>query len=83
MFIICFTGVKQPALSKFHRDRVHRAHLYVNRDFHSLVTLRRLAKWGLGPKPLDEAIAYEVIVRRSKFPSNGRLNVLSYFLIYL
>ncbi|XP_050259671.1 uncharacterized protein LOC126704685 [Quercus robur] len=67
-------GVKRPSLSKFHHDRVHRARLYVNRDFHSLVTLRRLAKWGL---------AHKVIVRRSKFPSNGRLNILSYFLIYL
>ena len=83
MFIICLISVKRLSLSKFHRDRVHRARLFADRDFHSLVTLRRLAKWGLGPEPLDEAIAHEVIVRRSKFPSNGRLNILSYFLIYL
>ena len=64
--VTCFAGVKRPTLSKFHRDRVHRARLHTERDFHSLVTLRRLAKWGLGPEPSDEAIAHEVTVRRSK-----------------
>ena len=54
-------------MSKFSRDRVHRARLHVDRSFHSLVTLRCLAKWGLGPKPSDEAIAHEVIVHRSEF----------------
>ena len=74
--IICFAGVKRPSLSKFHRNRVHRARLHAERDFHSLVTLRRLAKWGLGPEPLDEAIAHEVTVRRSKFPFDSRVNIL-------
>ena len=83
MLIICFTGVKQPSLSKFHRDRIHRARLHVDRDFHSLVTLRCLAKWELDPEPSDEAIAHEVIVRRSKFTFNGHLDIVSHFLIYL
>ena len=82
MPVICFTGVKRPTLSKFHRDRVHRARLHAERDFHSLVTLRRLAKWGLGPEPSDEAIAHEVTVRRSKFSFDSHLNVLLYLLIY-
>ena len=65
---ICFlTAVEQPSLSKLHRDRVHRARLHPERDFHSLVSLRRLAKWGLGPNPSAEALAHEITVRKSKF----------------
>ena len=58
--------VNHPSLSKFHCDRVYRARLHADRSFRSLVTLRRLTKWGLGPEPSDEAIAHEVTVRRSK-----------------
>ena len=81
--ITCFTGVKRPSLSKFHRDRVHRACLHAERDFHSLVTLTHLAKRGLGPEPSDEAIAHEVTVRKSKFSFDSHLSILSYLLIYL
>ena len=66
-FTYCFTALGRPSLSKFHRNRVHRAHLFVDRNFHSLVTLQCLAKWGLGPEPSTEAIAHEVTVRRRKF----------------
>ena len=66
--LICFlTTVKRPSLSKLHRDRVHRARLHIDRDFHSLVSLRRLAKWGLGPNSFEEALAHEITVRKSKF----------------
>ena len=37
--LLSFSAVRRPSLSKFHRDRVHRARLYVDRSFHSLVTL--------------------------------------------
>ena len=80
--VIYFTGVKRPALSKFYRDRIHKARLHAERDFHSLVTLRRLAKWGLSPEPSDEAIVHEVTVRRSKFSFDSHLNILLYLLIY-
>ena len=66
LFTHCVVAAKCPSLSKFHRDRIHRARLHTDRSFRSLVTLRRLAKWGLGPEPSDEAIAHEVTVRKSK-----------------
>ena len=71
MFTHCVVAVKRPSLSKFHRDRVHRARLHGDRSFRSLVTLRCLAKWGLGLEPSDEAIVHEVIVRKSKFYVKG------------
>ena len=65
---VCFlTAVERPSLSKLHRDCVHRARLHSDRDFHSLVSLRRLAKWGLGPNSSEEALAHEITMRKSKF----------------
>ena len=43
IIIFYFIAIGQPSLNKFYRDRVHRACLYVDRSFHSLVTLQRLA----------------------------------------
>ncbi|XP_075670052.1 uncharacterized protein LOC142639799 [Castanea sativa] len=57
-------AVRRPSLSKFHRDGVHRARLHPERDFHSLVTLQRLHRWGLGLDPSVEALAHELTVRR-------------------
>ena len=72
---ICFlTAVELPSLSKLHRDRVHRARLHSERDFHSLVSLRQLAKWGLGLNPSAEALAHEITVRKSKF-LNSKLSL--------
>ena len=51
-------------MSKFYRDRIHKARLYVDRSFHSSVTLQRLARWGLGLEPSIEALAYELTVFR-------------------
>ena len=47
-FFFFLIAVGRPSLSKFYCDRVHTAHLYVDRSFHSLVTLQHLARWGLG-----------------------------------
>ena len=58
----------------FHRDRIHRVRLFADRDFRSLVTLRRLAKWRLGPRPSNKALAHEITVRRSKFLLDVILN---------
>nr|POE60855.1 hypothetical protein CFP56_39864 [Quercus suber] len=64
-------AVGRPILSKLHRDRVHRACLHTDRDFHSLVNLRRLAKWGLGPNVSDIAFAHEITVRKRMATMRG------------
>ena len=71
MLTHCVIAIKRPSLSKFHRDCVHRACLHTDRSFRSLVTLKRLAKWGLDPEPSDEAIAHKVTVRKSKLYIKG------------
>ena len=67
IYIYIYIAIGWPPLSKFYRDRVHRARLYVDRSFHSLVTLQCLAKWGLGLEPSAEAKAHELTVRRREF----------------
>ena len=38
--------------------------MYTDRTFHSLVSLQRLAAWGLGPVPSTKALAHEITTRR-------------------
>ena len=83
MFAHFIVAIKHPSLSKFHRDRVHRARLHTDRSFCSLVTLRRLAKWGLGPEPSDKAIAQEVTVCRSDLYIIGFFLFSIFFFFYM
>ena len=39
---------------------------FPGRTFHDLVTLSRLATWGLGPVPTVENLSHEELTRRSK-----------------
>ncbi|KAL4595509.1 hypothetical protein ACB092_12G096700 [Castanea dentata] len=48
----------------FYLGRVQKARLHPERDFHTLVTLQRLATWGLGPEPSPEALSHEITIRR-------------------
>lgn len=64
-------AVGRPALSKLHRYHIHKARLHTDRDFHSLVNLRRLAKWGLGPNPSDIVLAHEITVRKRMATMRG------------
>ena len=39
----------------------------MDKTFHYLVTFCHLASWGLGPEPIEEALAHELTNRRCKF----------------
>ena len=60
--------VARPRLNNTLLDRVCRARSFPNRNFHSLMILHHLARWGLGPKPYVEALSYETTTHQSKFP---------------
>ena len=52
-------AVIRPRLDKFHLDRIDRVRAFLGRTFHDLVTLSRLAAWGLGPLPTAENLNHE------------------------
>ena len=60
------SGARRPHLDRFHIEHIQKARLYTDRMFHSLVSLQRLATWGLGPIPSAEALAHEITTRRHK-----------------
>ena len=68
------SGVRRPHLDRFYIERIQKARLYTDKTFHSLVSLQRLAAWGLGPIPFAEALAHEITTRRREF---------FFFLIYI
>ena len=58
------SGARRPHLNRFYVERIQKARLYTDRMFHSLVSLQRLATWGLGPEPSVETLAHEITTRR-------------------
>ena len=60
--------VIRPRLDKFHLERIERVGAFLGRTFHDLVTLSRLAAWGLGPLPTAENLNHEETTRRSEYP---------------
>ena len=58
--------VVRPHLDKFFLDRIAVVRTFSGRTFHDLVTLSRLATWGLGPVPTAENLSHEELTRRSK-----------------
>ena len=58
------SGARRPHLNRFYVERIQKARLYTDRTFHFLVSLQRLATWGLGPEPSVEALAHEITTRR-------------------
>ena len=65
-------------MDRFYVERIQKARLYIDRMFHSLVSLQRLAAWGLGLVPYAEALAHEITTRRHE-----SLLLLIYLFIYL
>ena len=62
-------------MDRFYVERIQKARLYTDRTFHSLVSLQRLAAWGLGPIPSIEPLAHEITTRRREF--------FIFFIIYI
>ena len=56
-----------PCLDKVYLDRIDKVRTFPGRTFHDLVTLSRLATWGLGPLPTAENLSHEETTRRSKY----------------
>ena len=54
-------------MNRFYVERIQKACLYTDRTFHFLVSLQRLATWGLGLEPFLEALAHEITTRRREF----------------
>ena len=44
-------------------DRIDQVRAFLGRSFYSLVTLGRLAVWGLGPVPTAENLGHEETTR--------------------
>ena len=54
-------------MDKFYLDRIDVVRAFPDRTFHYLVTLSRLAAWGLGPVPTAENLGHEETTRRRKY----------------
>lgn len=81
MLFIC-AAITRPSLDKIYLERIDRARARPKRSFHSLVTLRCLAVWGLGPELTEENLAHEETSHRSKCsPSSFTLFFLLSFFI--
>ena len=70
-----YATITCPHLDKFYLKRIDRALAHPERSFHSLVTLRHLAAWGLGLEPTEENLAHKETTRRSMC----RLSLFSFF----
>ena len=60
-------AVVRPRLDKFYMDQIDEVRTFFGRTFHNLVTLSRLAAWGLGPLPTVENLSHEETTRRSNY----------------
>ena len=68
-----------PRLDKFYLDRIDEVRTFPGRTFHDLVTLSRLAAWGLGPIPTAENLSHEETTHRSKYRPLYFISFLLFF----
>ena len=76
-------AVVRPRLDKFYLDRIDVVRAFPVRTFHDLVTLSRLAAWGLGPVPTAENLGHEETTCRSKYRPLYFISISSSFLFFL
>ena len=69
-------------MSRFYIEHVQKARLYTDKTFHSLVSLQRLAIWGLSPEPSVEALAHEITICRREFSLSFLLLIYMFINIY-
>ena len=62
-FFFIDAAVVRPRLDKFYLDQIDQVRAFLGRTFHDLVTLSRLATWGLGPVPTAENLGHEETTR--------------------
>ena len=60
-------AIVRPRLDKFYLDRIDQVRVFPGRTFHNLVTLSRLAAWGLGPLPIAKNLSHKETTRRSEY----------------
>ena len=75
-------AVVRPRLDKFYLDRIDVVRAFPERTFHYLVTLSRLAAWGLGPVPTAENLGHEETTRRSKYRLLYFISISFFFLFF-
>ena len=66
-FLFIDAAVIRPRLDKFYLDQTDQVRAFLGRTFHDLVTLSRLAAWGLDPLPTTENLSHEETTRRSEY----------------
>ena len=94
-FLICFlsffcltlsfgdAAVIRPRLDKVYLDRIDKVCTFPGRTFHDLVTLSRLAAWGLSPLPTAENLSHEETTHRSKYcPRHFTFFSFSFFFFF-
>ena len=75
-------AVVRPCLEKVYLDWIDEVRTFPGRTFHDLVTLNRLATWGLGPLPTVENLSHEETTHRSKYRPLHFISFLFFFFFF-